>query len=231
MRFIQQKYGNDGYATWIKILRELAVTDFHYLNVSEKNDLMDLSAICLVDEEKLLNIITDLSLFGQFNDQLWKENKVIFSEKFILHIQDAYKKRNNNCITLKGLEEHLQGLGVRKLYKPLLQVVDNPQTKVEYSKVKKIIYTNSVQQFLIDLPNSSNLDTVSILLDVPKEKLIEKIATFKGKTRTEYKNFVDFVDHFKMWYSKEFIDKSTKQESEVSNVYKGSFFKGKNKNA
>lgn len=32
MYYIEQKYNNDGYATWVKLLRQLAVTNYHFLN-------------------------------------------------------------------------------------------------------------------------------------------------------------------------------------------------------
>ena len=37
MFYIEHKYGNDGYATWIRILRKLGVTYYHYLKLSEEN--------------------------------------------------------------------------------------------------------------------------------------------------------------------------------------------------
>jgi hypothetical protein len=134
MYFIEQKYGNDGYATWIKILRELAVTNHHYLHLNDRVQMMFIASKCKVAEEILINIINDLCDLGEFHEQLWKENRVIFSQKFIANIRDAYKKRNNECITLRGLEVILCDLGIRKLYKPLPEGSDNPHSKEENSK-------------------------------------------------------------------------------------------------
>ena len=110
MFYIEQKYGNDGYATWIKLLRQLAVNNYHYINLNDKVELM-----------------------------FWNENMIVWSDKFVEHIKDAYEKRRNKCIDLNGLLQHLHSLGVRKLSKLSLKGVINPQTKEDYTKEEKSI--------------------------------------------------------------------------------------------
>jgi uncharacterized protein YcfL len=145
MFYIENKYGNDGYATWIKILRQLAVTNYHYLNLSEYKTIMFLSSKCKVDEKLLLEIITDLCNIGEFNKQLWEQNKIIYSEKFIENIKDAYSRRKNECINLHTLCIHLNTLGVQSAYILNQNVYTKPQSVdinthsiVEYSIVKDI---------------------------------------------------------------------------------------------
>lgn len=108
MHFIEKKYGNDGFASWIKILRALAVTNYHFINLSDSAELMFLSSKCSVSEETLLNILNDLCKLGEINAELWKEEKIIYSQKFIDSIQDAYKNRNNSCINLISLKAHIK---------------------------------------------------------------------------------------------------------------------------
>jgi hypothetical protein len=112
MFYIENKYGNDGYATWIKILSELAKADYHYLNLEDTTQMMFLSATCKVSEEILRNIINDLVKLGEFNSDLWNKHHILFSEKFIDSIADAYKSRNNNPPTLLSLAKVLRGLGI-----------------------------------------------------------------------------------------------------------------------
>lgn len=137
MFYIEQKYGNDGYASWVKILRQLSVTNYHYLNLSDRIEFMFLSSKCRVTEETLRNIIQDLCDLGEFDNDLWVEYNIIFSEKLIGSIQDAYNKRNNKCITLEGLLQLLQSLGVTKLGYDTENDTSNTQSRVEKSKVKK----------------------------------------------------------------------------------------------
>ncbi len=132
--YIEQKYGNDGYATWIKLLRQLAVTDHHYLNLSDEVDLMYLAAKCRVTNEVLKDIINDLVKLGEFDSYLWEECSVIWNAKFVENIEDAYSKRNNNIMNYEGLKEHLICLGVLKPSKSRSKGGRNTQSIVEYSK-------------------------------------------------------------------------------------------------
>lgn len=137
MFYIEQKYGNDGYASWIKILRQLSVTNHHYLNLSDKVEFMYLSSKCRVSEDTLRSIIQDLCDLGEFNNELWFEYNIIFSEKLVESVKDAYLKRNNKCITLVSLLQLLKGLGIRKLSNVDIKVGTNTQSRVEYSKVEE----------------------------------------------------------------------------------------------
>lgn len=114
MFYLEETYGNDGFATFLKILRELAKVDYHYLNLSKPSSLMFLSAKCKVSKEVLELIISDLVMLEKFDKVLWNENKVIWCQDFINSIQDAYTKRTNTCIDYKGLLALLTSLGVRK---------------------------------------------------------------------------------------------------------------------
>lgn len=134
MYYIEAKYGNDGYAGWIKILRQLAVTNNHFLNLSDKIELMFLASKCKITEEKLVDIISDLCDLGEFHAKLWSEFRIVFNEKFVEHIEDAYKKRNNNCITLSGLRVLLVNLRILKPDYCLQGEYNNTQSKVKKSK-------------------------------------------------------------------------------------------------
>ena len=137
MFYLEETYGNDGFATFVKLLRELARTEYHFLNLSKPSTLMYLSAKCKVTKEVLESIINDLVDLGKFDEKLWSENKVIWCSDFIDSIQDAYKKRNNKCITYDGLLTLLTSLGIRKPAKVPTTEPVNTQSKEEYSKEKE----------------------------------------------------------------------------------------------
>lgn len=138
MFYIEETYGNDGFATFLKILRELAKTDYHYLDLSKNTTLMFLSAKCKISKDLLLNIINDLVELGKFNEMLWNESRIIWCQDFIDSVQDAYKKRNNDCITLEGLLFLLNGLGIRKLSLDETTIPVKPQRKEKDIKEDKI---------------------------------------------------------------------------------------------
>lgn len=174
MYYIEETYGNDGFATFIKILRELAKTDYHYLDLSKPTTVMFLSAKCKISKEILLSIINDLADLGKFDLMLWNENKIIWCQDFIDGIQDAYFKRKNKCISLEGLLLLLQGLGIRKPSKCILKGVINTQSKVEYTKVEETKENNTQAlpfKFFDSLVNYGfNKDLVSDWIKVRKTK-------------------------------------------------------------
>mgnify|MGYP003677132742 CR=1 FL=1 len=144
MFYLEETYGNDGFASFLKILRELAKADFHYLDLSKPATKMFLSAKCKVSKEVLEAIIKDLVELEKFDSELWNENSIIWCQDFIDSIQDAYSKRSNNCIDRNSLLLLLQSKGIRKPLKstpkqskPTLKDPVNPQSIVEYSKLNK----------------------------------------------------------------------------------------------
>lgn len=149
MYYIENKYGNDGYATWVKLLRQLATTNYHYLNLSNEADLMFLASKCKISEEKLQEIINDLCKLGEFNRLLWDGYRIIFSEKFIDNIQDAYSRRNNKCINYDGLCKHLLSLGITITELKSKKTDNNPHSIVEYSKEKNTILYSAEDEKLL----------------------------------------------------------------------------------
>jgi hypothetical protein len=132
--YIEATYGNDGFAVWIKLLRELAKTDYHYLNLSVKQKLMTVVAKCKVSEDMLMAIVSDLVELGEFDKELWNENQIVWSEKFVASIEDAYKNRKNKILKRDSLIQLLVSLGVRKPAVSGISYPVYPQSKVEYSK-------------------------------------------------------------------------------------------------
>ena len=134
MYLIEHKYGNDGYAVWFKLLETLATTNDHWLNLNDETNVMFMSAKCRVSEDVLFNILEDLSKLGEISSLLWKD-KVVWSDKFIESIQDAYSRRNNKCMQLDSLCQHLSSLGIHKPSNCTLKGSKKPQSKVEEIKV------------------------------------------------------------------------------------------------
>lgn len=129
MFFIENKYGNDGYAVWFKVLELLGKAEMHYLDIQDKVQQMFLSSYCRVSDDMLKIILKDLVDLGEFDAFLYDQG-ILYNPSFVLSIDDAYSRRTNKCITFEGLCMHLTGLC-------RLNVDIKPQSKVEYSKVDK----------------------------------------------------------------------------------------------
>lgn len=141
MYYVEQKYGNDGYASWVKILRQLAVTNNHYLNLSNRVELMFLSSKCRVTEEVLCELISDLCVLGEFDEILWVENQIVYSSKFIDSVKDAYLNRKSNLYDYLGFLQMLSSLGFKKLPLNTEKKHNNPQRREEKIKEDNIYRT------------------------------------------------------------------------------------------
>ena len=115
MFYLRSKYNNDGYAVWYMLLEKLGEAEYHYLDLSNDVQIMYLASEFKVSEIMLNEIINILVKFGEFDTELWECENILFNEKFIDNIQDAYKRRNNDCITRENL---ILQLNLKSIHKP-----------------------------------------------------------------------------------------------------------------
>lgn len=194
MFYLRDKYGNDGYAVWFMLLEQLGKAEYHYLDLKNEVQIMYLSSEFKVSESLLIDIINVLVKLEEFDNELWNEERILFNEKFIENVSDAYKKRNNNCIDKNSLLLLLSSKGRLKPSKSIpkeglsnLKVSGNTQSKVKDSKVNKSI------------GNENEFSTL---------KKEEKIKSFKNsiKETNIYKSGkypVDMFIHFTEYWTAE----------------------------
>ncbi|MFC2109841.1 Lin1244/Lin1753 domain-containing protein, partial [Bacteroidota bacterium] len=107
MHIIETKFGNDGYATWFKLLEQLGKANYHYLDISDEMNLMFLVSIFKVSEEKALLILETLAKLEAIDKFLYEEHQIIYSQKFAESVKDAYRKRKSEIIQYSDLLKHL----------------------------------------------------------------------------------------------------------------------------
>lgn len=197
MFYIEETYGNDGFSTFVKLLRELAKTNYHYLDLSKPTTVMFLSAKCKVSKEVLLSIIKDCVELGKFDSVLWNENSIIWCQDFIDSIQDAYSKRNNKCITYDGLLLLLTSLGVRKPSKRKTTVPINPQSIVEYSIEEENKVYKSFKHLSISIGELEKLKVDYTISQI--DGILESIENYRNN-----KNYVSLYLTAKKWLEKEY---------------------------
>ncbi len=141
MFILEQKYGNDGYAFWFKLLEIIGSTEGHYIRLENIPDWEFLQAKTHLDGDKCKEILDLLSQLGAIDTELW-EQKIVWSDNFLKHIADAYKNRR--------VEMPIRPSFYRQ--KPKLEPVSteiNPQTKLKETKLKetKVNYAKYVSMF------------------------------------------------------------------------------------
>lgn len=103
MYIVDKKYGNDGYTVWFRTLEALGKVDYHHLDLNDETRVMHQASLCNVSEELYIEIISLLVKLGEFDKELFEKKNILWNQEFIDSIQDAYRKRSNNCITLEEL--------------------------------------------------------------------------------------------------------------------------------
>jgi hypothetical protein len=129
---LENKYGNDGYAFWFKILELMGGTEQHYINCNDVEMWEFLIAKTRVSEDIALDILNLLSRLGAINKVLW-DNKIIRSDKYIENLDSVYKRREVNVISNEDVLSFC-------IQKPIIKHQtdnENPQSKVEDRKGKK----------------------------------------------------------------------------------------------
>jgi hypothetical protein len=93
---LEQKYGNDGYAFWFKLLELLGDTENHFYDCSTPASFVFLQAkVNQQDEEKALDILNILSDLKAIDPELWK-SRIIWSDNFVNNIKLTYVNRRRD---------------------------------------------------------------------------------------------------------------------------------------
>ena len=199
MFIIDKKWGNDGYATWIKTLRALAVTNHHFLDFRKKEDVFFHAVKCNVSEELLFEILFELAKMGEFDLFLWNQG-IVYSDKFIDNILEAYKKRSNKLFKKEELMLQIgikvQDSAVSTSVNPL-KVDVKPQSILEYTildniKIKEEILNS--QSWLEATAKNNGTDVKSLI------EIFEKFWTMQVyETNNENKTQSEIQKHFGNW--------------------------------
>ncbi len=105
---IEQNFGNDGYAVVYKNFELLADSDFHFMDITDPATLAYNAARCRVSEDKYLEIVNLLVKLGSYDEELFNEFGIIFSQNFIDNISDAYRNRKTDFVNSDELKNILR---------------------------------------------------------------------------------------------------------------------------
>lgn len=92
---LEQKYGNDGYALWFKLLETLGSARGHYLDFNKDVTLNFLASKAHIEKDMCLNILNDLSDLDAIDKELWGNYKVIWCQNFVDRLSKVYSDRRS----------------------------------------------------------------------------------------------------------------------------------------
>lgn len=198
MFILENKYPEDGYRTWYKLLELLAKTDNHYLDLNDETELMFVASYCRCKEDILKSIISDIVKFKEFDPELWSIG-VIWCQKFVDSISQAYAKRKNDVITKSEICKIF--IDLKRLNPEKIEIEENPKPKKPEINVKKF----DIRREMVEL--GFNAELIDDWLKVRKEKRGVNTATALKKFTAEVektnhdKNEILELCVYKSWIS------------------------------
>jgi hypothetical protein len=104
---LEQKFGNNGYAFWFKLLERLGKTEGHYLNLTDDVEFLFLCSITRLESDNCIEILDLLASIEAIDKELWQTNKTVWCQHFVDGLEDLYSRRKvdkpirENAVSLK----------------------------------------------------------------------------------------------------------------------------------
>jgi len=143
MFIIEQRYGNDGYAFWFKLLEQLGSTEGHYLDMNDELAWEFLQAKTRLCDVSICSLLDTLSKLKAIDPELWSK-RVIWCQNFVDNVAVVYKNRKvttpSKPVNFGLLPVETGLLPVETTPEPgfhSLSTDGNRQSRVEYSKEEK----------------------------------------------------------------------------------------------
>ncbi|MBT9166903.1 MAG: hypothetical protein DDT19_00227 [Syntrophomonadaceae bacterium] len=186
---LQNKYGNDGYAFWFKLLELLGQSEGHVYDCNNPSAWEFLLAKTLVSEELALKILQTLADLEAIDTTAWTL-KIIWSHNFVENLDDVYVRRKCKKPEFPAslLDYYRQKTPLSETETPLngISVNINPQSKVKYSKVKYSIVKENKTSFV---PTQIEFGLSKLLLD----KIIERKPDYKKPDLQKWARYIDLM--------------------------------------
>lgn len=98
MVILEDKFGNDGYAFWFKLLEMLGDTENHYLDLCDEMTWTYLQTKMKLGHDTCNEILNLLSKLNAIDAELWTK-RIVWCQNFVNNIADVYRKRSTEIPT------------------------------------------------------------------------------------------------------------------------------------
>ena len=104
LHILEDKYGCKGTGFFTNVLRFLSERPDHHFSISAVSDRLWFFSRTKCDEESGLDMLNIMAITGKIESDLWSK-WVIASQAFLDSVEDAYRKRANNIITIEEIKD------------------------------------------------------------------------------------------------------------------------------
>lgn len=195
---LQDKWGNDGYAIWFKILELLGRSDGHYYDCTKVMDMDYLISLMKAPEDTVIEIINTLADMEKIDKELWEKRKIIWCQQFVDNLQDVYSKRTvskpekpevNRFSERKQHETNEKGPEKEQSEDKKEQKKTNTKKKTEAEKKKYAEFVRMTEDEYGKLLNKYGEEKTKRMIDV-----LDNYKGSKGKTyKNDYRAILSWV--------------------------------------
>lgn len=191
---LENRFGNDGYAFWFKLLEVLGGSEGHYYDCSNQSNWEYLLAKTHVDEQTASDIIDALINLGKIDVELWRGHRIIWIENFVNNLTEVYRTRHSELPPRPHFKaEKHQTKGVFSEITPN----ESPFSPRKHGKVKESKGEESKEEYpyqdIMAQWNSVCLSCPKVqkLTEARKAKIKSRCEEFGVKTNDELRTFTE----------------------------------------
>ena len=93
---LEDRFGNDGYAFWFKVLEILGEAEGHFYDCSNGSNWAFLLAKTHLTEDEANNIISVLIDLGKIDAELWAAKRILWVDNFVNNLSEVYRTRHTD---------------------------------------------------------------------------------------------------------------------------------------
>lgn len=237
MFIVEQKYGNNGYAFWFKLLEMLGDTEGHIIDCRNSAKWEFLQAKTRTPENTCIKLLDLLAKLEAIDSNLWKE-KVIWSDNFITGIAEVYRNRRVE-IPIKP-SFYTQKPDANSISTPNNPHMKVNEMKVEYigvdkKKVNDIIKRKKSEKTLyrdfVYLTDKEYQALIEKFGEEHAQEMIERVNSYVGSKGVKYTSHYHTIINWQRMEDKKAIEKGKepfqrpktkeekRQEAEAENIF------------
>lgn len=199
MFIIEQRYGNDGYAFWFKLLELLGSNEGHKLDCNKSATWNYLSAKTLVSKEKADEILNLLAELEAIDPELWKE-KIIWSDNFLKGLAFAYRNRGVSIPDKPVIYIQETGIcGTTKNRNPQMKVNEMKENEMKVNDIPRKPPKKSPKKIKTTIPEDFSISDQIRLWAQSKgfDRLEEHLEAFKDAAASRGYEYLDWDSAFR----------------------------------